>query len=126
MSIQHDNAELIKQYIEESIELNEQLKELNKDLDFTIYDDAELDRCYVNIGLGAHAECYADGDVWLLNNPSTQPYVGQVYVLPPLDRESFLLGMLYLADLNALYQLRIMAKNPLPTNFLPKSNKLLS
>jgi hypothetical protein len=105
MSKQKENAEIIQEVIRSAMKIDAVLRDIYKDINLEIRDEKD-GSCIVNISAVGCARCYADGSVTLLNHPDSQPYVGEVPVMQPVDRDSFLLAMLYLGDLNALYVAR--------------------
>jgi hypothetical protein len=105
MTIQRENAEVIKSMVDTAIRFDKLLQEIYKNLNTTIRNEAD-GSCILQVSELACCRCSPDGSVWLVNDPDKQPFVGNVPVLLPLDRDSFLIAMLYIADLNALHILR--------------------
>lgn len=131
MSIQQENAEIVQEVIRTAAKLDATLREFYKTIDLTIREEKD-GSCVVNISPSGIARCRGDGSVWLLNHPDNQPFVGEVPVMIPLDRDSFALAMLYLSDLNYLFSSRkkkmdkILGKESLPESGFGGSGGLFS
>lgn len=105
MTVQRENAEIVQEIIRSAMKLDATLREYYKNINIDVQEEKD-GSCVVNVSPLGIARCKTDGTIFLLNHPDTMPYVGEVPVMLPIDRDSFALAMLYLTDLNYLHSTR--------------------